>query len=123
MVPVGDNVRRFLKRLEFSNEQIDAMTPQTSLNIDLGWNGDNLFDDLETLRDEFHVNLEDFNWKEYMKSEGELISNHILYRVMLYLQPYSAHKYAVEGIDPFRKLRPLTLEALDRAIATGRWTD
>ncbi|MGL4437882.1 MAG: hypothetical protein ACRCUE_01280 [Bosea sp. (in: a-proteobacteria)] len=121
MSPVGQNVEIFLKMIGHSDADISKFNSQTSLNLDIGLNGDNFFDALDVLRSHFDVDLGDFNWTKYVYSQGELISDHMIYRIIYYFVGDRAIRYSIEGVDPFRKLEPVTLAMIEDAIVQKSW--
>jgi Protein of unknown function (DUF1493) len=121
MQPVGVHAREFLQSSGMSDERIDQLSGSTSINIDLGWNGDNFFDDMQLLIDKYKVDFSDFDWSKFVYSTGELSSTHFLFRLLKFFIGERALKYSLQGVDPFRKLEPLTLDMIERAIVNKRW--
>jgi Protein of unknown function (DUF1493) len=121
MSPVGPNTREFLRKAGMPDEHIDRLSGNTSINIDLGWDGDNFFDDMRPLSEEYGVDFSDFDWSRYVKSEGELSSPHFLFRILKFFIGRKAVNYSLQGVDPFRKLEPLTLDMIEQAIVAKKW--
>lgn len=101
----------FLKRLEFTDEQISGFSLSTSLQHDLGEIGDNLLDDLEVMHREFGVDLTNFNWTRYTPSEGER------------LFPASLLSRLRGTYRPLAEYEPITLGLLARALQTKMWPE
>ena len=102
MPPIGPNIRIFLKEDGLSDKRLDQLTGDTSINLDLGWNGDNFFDDMEVLMDKHQIDFSEFNWSRYVNSEAELSTPHIIYRLAkLILGKEKAVKFTVQKLEHF----------------------
>ncbi|MGZ5914903.1 MAG: DUF1493 family protein [Hyphomicrobium sp.] len=61
---------QFLKRIEYSDAQIERMQLDTRLLQDLHLQGDNLLDTLELMHKDYGVDFANFDWRRYTPSEG-----------------------------------------------------
>ena len=110
---LSKQVLEFLRVRGFKESQIEKWTMESEVIHDLGQIGDDLFDTIEVLRNEFGVDLSDFQDELY--SPGELENDTFIFGMRRWFPKYVERRLS--------KYRPISLKMIDDALHAKRWTD
>lgn len=108
-------LREYLKRCGLSENKIAQCSGSTRMYHDLGLYGDIAEACTGVLTDHYHVDLSGFEFEKFFPPE--FAGKNMLTRALLWVVPFAGHAARQRG-----EYLPLTLEAIDRAIRTKRWS-
>lgn len=108
-------LRAYLKHCGLSESKIARCTGSTRLYHDLGLYGDIAEAYIGVLIDDYHVDMSGFEFEKFFPLE--FAGKNLITRTFLWLAPFAGNAVRQRG-----EYSPLTLEMIDRAIHTKRWS-
>jgi len=116
--PVGSAAKAWLQHCGYSDASIAEMSASTTLQMDLGLDGDTLEDLAEELASRFSVDMSNFDFDLYSMTEGQLITMywpHNLVRTAL-RRVFARHSSVKQ-----RPTELITLDMIERTLQLRRW--
>lgn len=108
-------LREYLKRCGLSESKIAQCNGGTRMYHDLGLYGDIAEACMEVLAKDYRVDLSGFEFEKFFPQE--FAGKNVLARALLWLVPFAGNVARQQG-----EWLPLTLERIDQAISSKRWT-
>jgi hypothetical protein len=115
---LNDRLFQYLRACGLSKRKVETLTPDTRLYHDLKVYGEEAAAYMETLQDDFGVDMEGFEFGRYFPEEfpGDTRATAIL---LTFLPPSLRTRYTHRAKD----YKPLTLAMLETALRDRCWRD
>jgi hypothetical protein len=112
---MSSELYEYLGRCGLPSSEVAKCSSGTRMYHDLGLYGDIAEAYMSVLVDYYHVDLSDFEFEKYFPQE--FVGKNMLIRTLFWILPFAGDVVRRHG-----EYLPLTLEMVDRAIRTKRFT-